>query len=348
MNKVRFLILNGSCLDRLHVHRPWLEAQGVEVIGDPSFKSLGAEQLDELLEGVHAVIGPAAAAVHLSAEHMARTSTLQVIALASSGYEWVDKDLATQHGIVVSFAAIRSLSEVVADHTWGLLLAAARQIPYHHQRLQAGDRQRGMGAGVWGKTLGIIGLGRIGRCVARRALGFEMKVLAAEIAPDYEYMRQHNIELVPLEELLQRSDFVSIHVRLDPPNVRMMGARQFALMRPTAFFINTARQQLVDEEALTEAILSGRIAGAGLDDPPERPDSPLLWHPNVVFTPHIGNRVEESVDAVCLYAYQSALDVVYGRARPELLRNPEVYDGALRAPCPSQDRPSGSTQTGVP
>ena len=334
--KRRFLVLNGSCLDRLKVHRPWLEEQGVEVVGDPSFKRLNADQLDGLLQGVHAVIGPAAANVRLLPRHMRETPTLQVISLASSGYEWVDEAAATGCGIVVSFAAIRSLSEVVADHTWGLMLAAARQIPHHHFQLQAGNRQRGTGAALWRKTLGIIGLGRIGCCVARRAVGFEMKVLATDIEPDHEAVCRHAVELVPMDELLRRSDFVSIHVRLNPANLRMIGARQFGLMKPTAYFINTARQELVDEAALTEAILSHKIAGAGIDDPPEMKDSPLLWLPNVVFTPHIGNRVPESMDAVCEYAYQAALDVVQGRRKPELLRNPQVYNGPLRAPYPQE------------
>jgi phosphoglycerate dehydrogenase-like enzyme len=139
-----------------------------------------------------------------------------------------------------------------------------------------------------------------------------------------------------MDELLRRSDFVSIHVRLNPDNMRMIGAREFGLMKPTAYFVNTARQQLVDETALTEAILSGRIAGAGIDDPPAMENSPLLRLPNVVFTPHIGNRVLESMDAVCEYAYQAALDVVQGRRKPELLRNPQVYGGPLRAPYPQE------------
>jgi phosphoglycerate dehydrogenase-like enzyme len=340
MATMRFLILNGSCLDRLEVHRPWLEQQAVEIVGHPSFKKLTMDQLDGLLPGVHAVIGPAAAAVQLLPRHMEMTPTLQVISLASSGYEWVDRDAATRYGIVVSFAATRSLSEMVADHTWGMMLAAARQIPYHHMQLQAGNRQRGLGSALWGKTLGVIGLGRIGRCVARRAIGFEMKVIACEINPNRAYMREQDIELVSLDELLRRSDFVSIHVRLEPSTYHMIGARELALMKPTAYFVNTARQQLVDEAALAQAILDGRIAGAAIDDPPELPDSPLLHLPNVVCTPHIGNRVTESVDAVCEYAYQAALEVLRGDRQPELLRNPEVYQGPLRAPYPRKLRGS--------
>jgi phosphoglycerate dehydrogenase-like enzyme len=334
MDQLRFLVLNGSSLDLLETHCGWLGPQGIELIGAPSLKKLRPEQLDTLLDGIDAVVGPPAASqVRVLDWHMAAVPTLKVISLASSGYETEDITAATRHGIVISYAPIRSLAEVVADHTWGLLLAAARQIPYHHQLLQAGQGQRGMGAMVWGQTLGIIGLGNIGRCVARRAAGFEMKVLAAEINPDPDYNRRHGIELVPHDELYQRADFISLHVRLTPQNYHLIGTRELSLMKPTAYLINTARQKVVDEVALTEAILNGRIAGAALDDPPEDKDSPLLRLPNVVFTPHIGNRVPESVDAVCRHAYQAAIDVIRGQRRPPFVLNPEVYDSPqLRAP----------------
>ena len=335
MAGLRFLVLNHSSLDLLESHRGWLASQGVELLGEPSFKQLEPERLEELLAGVQAVVGPPAAKVRLLARHMAANPTLQVISLASSGYETEDMAAATDHGIVVTRAPMRSLAEIVADYTWGMMVAVARQIPHHDRLLQAGQAQRGLGAALWGKTLGIVGLGHIGRCVARRAIGFEMKVLAAEIQPDHDYNRRHSIESVSLAELLRRSDFVSLHVRLTPENYHLIGARELSLMKSTAYLINTARQQVVDEAALTEAILAGAIAGAAIDDPPEVPDSPLLGLPNVVFTPHIGNRVLESMDAVCRHAYQSAIDVIRGWARPQFVLNPQVYEtGRLRAPYP--------------
>jgi len=337
--RLRFLVLNPSSLDLIQIQRPWLEALGVELLGDASFKQLQAQQLDGLLENVQAVIGPGV--VSVQARHMAAHPELQVISLASSGYESEDLAAATRYGIVVCNAPLRSLAEVVADHTWALLLSVARQIPHHHQQLQAGNRQRGMGAAVWGKTLGIVGLGNVGRAVARRAVGFEMCVLASDPAPDQAFARQYGIQLVSLEELLQRADFVSLHVRLGPATERLIGARELGLMKPTAYLINTARQQLVDEVALTRAILSGGIAGAALDDPPQLPDSPLLRLPNVVFTPHIGNRVQESVEQVCRMAYQNAIDVLRGR-RPASVVNPEVYRGRLRAPYPEEAVPEAS------
>jgi D-3-phosphoglycerate dehydrogenase / 2-oxoglutarate reductase len=335
MRRPRFLVINGSSLDLIGVHQEWVQQQGVDITASPGFKKLTQAQFEQQLEGMDAVIGPAAAAVELTPNLMETHQGLKVISLASSGYEWVDIEAATRYGIVVMFANTPSLSEVVADHTFGMLLAAARQIPHHHQQLQAGDASRGMGAMVWERTLGIVGLGNIGRRVARRAAGFGMTVIAAEIKPDLEYMQQHGIELVPLDVLMCQADFVSIHARLNTENYHLIGAREIALMKATAFLINTARQKLVDEAALTRAIVEGRIAGAAIDDPPEDKASPLLRHPNVVFTPHIGNRVPESNDSVCRCAYTNALDVLQGRRPdPRFLLNPEVYAGQIRSPLP--------------
>ncbi len=337
MQAYKFFVVNGSSLDLIDVHKPWLQQQSVDVLADPSFKKMSQAHFAEQLDGAQAIIGPAAATIELTPQLMDDNPALQVISLASSGYEWADIDAATRRGIVVTFANTPSLSEVVADYTWGMLLAAARQIPHHHRQLQAGDASRGMGTMVWGRTLGIVGLGRIGRRVARRATGFDMRVVAAEIAPDFDYMREHNIQLLPLDELMREADFVSIHARLNPQNYHMIGAKEIGLMKPTAYLINTARQKLLDEAALTQAILEGRLAGAAIDDPPEQPDNPLLFHPNVVFTPHIGNRVPESNDSVCRTAYSNALDVLQGRRPPaDYLLNPEVYQGNLRGPMPKE------------
>ena len=337
MCKARFLVVNSSSLDMMETHRPWLEPQGIELIGNVSFKQLKQDQLEPLLRDVLCVVGPHHAGARILPRYMEQHPSLQAITLASSGHEWADIEAATRNGIVVTYAGpVASLAEVVADHTWGLMLAVARQIPHHHQRLQAGDARRGMGAALWGKTLGIVGLGNIGRRVARRAVGFEMKLLACEIEPDHDYNRRHGIELVEMDELLRRSDFVSLHVRLNPRNEGMIGARELGLMKPTAYLINTARQKLVDEATLAGALINHRLAGAAIDDPWESQDDPTIPLPNVVRTPHIGNRVPESVDAVCRQAYQNAMDVVQGRwPQPDFVLNPEVYEGSLRAPHPT-------------
>ncbi len=326
----RIVILNATCLDILEEHRAWLDSQDWDWVAEESFRSLQLDQVDAILEGADALILPAMIRNLPLAEHMERHTSLQVLSIAASGFDWLDVATATRCGIVVAYAPAEEGAEVVADLTWGLMLAVARQIPHHHQAICCGRNDRGIGVSVWGKTLGIVGLGNIGRRVARRAAGFQMRVLAAEPDPDQAFAVEHGIELVGLDDLMRRSDFVSLHVRLDSGTRGMIDGRLLRLMKPTAYLINAARVELVDQDALVEAILARRIAGAGLDDPPAQPDSPLINLPNVVFTPHLGNRAFEGMRAVFRCALENALAVLKGK-RPEYVVNPEVYERGLRS-----------------
>jgi phosphoglycerate dehydrogenase-like enzyme len=325
VTQLRFLISNPTCLSLLDRHREWLQSLGVEVVTDVATLARSRRQIEVACD---AIIGPASWALRLDDGPRPEAQRLRVISLASSGHEWVDVPSATRHGIVVTYAPIATLGEVVADHTLGLLLAVARQIPGHHVRLQRGDATRGMGTLVWGRTLGILGLGNIGKKVAQRAHGFEMHVLAVDTCPDRDFCDRHGVKVVDLDTLLEQSDFVSLHLRLDATTRGCIGARELGRMKPTAYLINTARAELIDEDALVEAILRGRIAGAALDDAPRGAARRLLHRPNVVFTPHIGNRVLESADAVCRQAYTNALAILQGRM-PELryVLNPEMLAG---------------------
>lgn len=329
--KPRLLILNPTCLDVVDDHRRWIEEAGVELLADQSNRHLNAGAALALLKEADGVILPAAARTLPQPQDMLACPHLLVCSIAASGYEWLDVAAATRAGIVVAFAPGHEGAEVVADMAWGLMLAVARQIPHHHQLICAGDHTRGMGFSVFGKTLGIIGLGNIGRAVARRAKGFDMKVVATEVRPDEQFVRDHKIELLPLEDLLRRSDFVSLHLRLDETTQHIIGRQQLGLMKPTAVLINTARRELVDEAALAEAIISARLAGAGLDDPPGALGKRLLGLPNVVFTPHLGNRAIEGVNGVFRMAVQNCLNVFRGE-RPQSVVNAEVYEGAIRRP----------------
>ncbi len=256
---------------------------------------------------------------------MERHRSLRAFSIAASGFEWLDVAAATRHGIVVTHAPAEAGSEVVADLAVGLMLAVARRIPHHDALLRAGSRERGMGVSLWRKTLGIVGLGNIGRAVARRARGFAMRILATDPTPDLEFAAAHGIKLVPLAELLRASDFVTLHTRLNDKTRGMIGARELALMKPSVFLINAARQELVDEAALAQALRAGRLAGAAMDDPPLDPRSPMLALPNFVCTPHLGNRAREGMDAVFRLAVENVLSVLGGE-RPASIVNPEVYD----------------------
>lgn len=323
----RALISNGTFLEVLPAHRPAMEAAGLELIPTGcDVTNLPAEQVHALGQSADVIFGPSAG---LDAELFRRTHRLKVVSLAASGYEAVDLAAATQAGVVVTNAPIPAGSEAVADIAWGLMLAVARAIPQRHHLLMAHrQRDRSMGLGLWGKTLGIVGLGSIGQLTARRAIGFQMRVLACNrswTAQHAALAAQYGIERVDLESLLRQSDVVSLHLRGAPETRHILGARELAMMKPDAILINTARTNLVDEQALAAALVQGKLAGAGLDTIADGAlESPLMGLPNVVGTPHLGNRCVDSVHEVMRAAIENALAVLQGE-RPAHVVNPAVY-----------------------
>jgi D-3-phosphoglycerate dehydrogenase len=325
----RVLLLNPTCLDVVDQHRAWVEEQGVELLADQAYRTLPEHQLVELLMQCDAVILPSAVRQFPNAKQLADCPNLKLCSIAASGYEWLDVDAATRNGIVVCFSPGGAGAEVVAELAYGLMLSVARQIPSHHEKLCRGDGTRGMGSSLFGKTLGIVGLGRIGREVALRARGMKLTTIAYAPRPDRSFAAAHDIKLVTLDELLQQSDFVSLHTRLNDSTAKMVGPRELQLMKKSAILINTARRELVDEAALTRAILNNEIAGAGLDDPPGPFTKELLGLPNVVFTPHIGNRAIEGVNGVFRTALTGAIQVLRGQ-RPEFVVNADVYSRSPR------------------
>jgi glyoxylate reductase len=225
------------------------------------------------------------------------------------------------------------VTEATADIHFALLLAVARRLVEGDRLVRAGVFPGSQsscleGAGVWGKTIGLIGGGgRIGRAVARRALGFSMRVLywTPRRKPESEE-REAGLSYVPFDQLLAESDFVSMHVPLTPETHHLMGAREFGLMKPTAFFVNTARGAVVDEAALARALTERRIAGAGLDVFEHEPkvDPALLAVPNVVLTPHLGSAVMELRESMAHIVVDNILAVLEGK-RPPNCWNTEIY-----------------------
>ena len=227
-----------------------------------------------------------------------RLPNLELV-LQTGGHAYhVDQEAATGRGIVVALSRrARMASASVPELTFGLMLAVLRRIHPLATQLAAGDWPPAMGGTLAGRTLGILGLGRHGRPVARIAAAFGMLVLAWDREPgrahaDDEPVRQR----LPLEDLLARSDVVSVHLKLSPESTGLLNAERLARLRPGAILVNTARGAIVDEPALVEALRSGRLAGAGLDvfaTEPLPADHPLRSAPNVVLTPHIGWKVDE-------------------------------------------------------
>ena len=317
----KIVVLNGSCLDIVDAHREWLSELPAEIVADPAHRELPLDGVLEAIQGADAVIGPVSVAV--TDAILKNAPGLKVFSLASSGFDTVDLNAATRLEIVVTNAPVQEMSEAVADMAFALMLGVARTIAHHHAAMIEGRKTRGMGTTLWKKTLGIVGLGNIGRAVARRAAGFQMRLLATDPFPDKQFVEQYDVQLLTLDELLAESDFVSLHVRICPETTGMIGKRELGLMKTTAVIINTARHDLIQEGAIADAIEQGKIRGAGLDDPPREGDANLFNSPHVIFTPHLGNRASETCDAVFRQAVVNALDSLAGRKSSYLL-NPEV------------------------
>ncbi|HZT79299.1 MAG TPA: phosphoglycerate dehydrogenase [Gemmataceae bacterium] len=288
-----------------------LRQAGFEPIYPPRAGQLTEAELLQLLPGVSATI---AGSEPYTRRVIESNPALRVIARAGVGFDAVDLKAATDHGIAVTTTPGTNHGSV-AEHTFGLMLALARRIASDHCAVKAGGWPRQPTLPLRGRTLGIAGLGRIGKAVATRALAFEMRVLAYEPFPDRDFVRQHGIELVPLDRLLAESDYVSLHVPLTPESRHLINKRTLALMRPTAFLINTARGGLVCEADLLEALRAGRLAGAGLDvlekEPPEGVN-PLTQLDNVVVTPHSAGVDLQSRDDMALSSARSIVRLSRG------------------------------------
>ena len=250
---------------------------------------------------------------------------LRHVARFGVGYDAVDVTAATARGVVVTNGA-GSNAQAVADLTFGLMFAVARNIPLHDRTIKSGTWQSRMGADVWQQTLGIVGLGRIGQAVARRARGFEMKLLACEPAPNAAAVKELAVDLLPIERVFAESDFVTIHVPSSKDTEKLVDARLLGLMKPTAFLINAARGAIVDEDALYAALSENRIAGAGLDvrlaEPPT--DTRFNTLDNVVMTPHTGAGTPVARLRSGQSAAESVVAVLKGQ-RPDGFINPEVW-----------------------
>jgi D-3-phosphoglycerate dehydrogenase len=219
----------------------------------------------------------------------------------------------------------------VADHAFGLMLAVAHRVVELDKRARAGHGARPGRPDGWPKTLGIIGLGRIGKGVAQRASGFEMRVLAYEPFPDHDFCARWKVELVELDDLFRRSDYVTVHAPGEGVNEHLVNRERLALMRPTGIVINTARGVLVDEAALYEALETRRIAGAGLDvrvhEPPR--EDPFARFDNVVLTPHVAGSTVEAQAVSSAMVVESVLQAARGES-PHGLLNPEAWDRRRR------------------
>jgi D-3-phosphoglycerate dehydrogenase len=251
---------------------------------------------------------------------------LRVIGRWGVGHDAIDVAAATRHGVAVC-TAVGGNHEAVADYAVALMCALQRGLLQNHRLITAGRWRTEFRRSLWRATVGIVGLGRIGQAVARRCRGFDMRILACEPYPDRAFVEAHGIELVSLEDLLRQADLVTLHCPATPENHHLIDRQRLALMKPTAYLVNTARGALVDESALHEALATRRIAGAGLDVFEKEPlfDSPLFSLDNVILSPHLAGVDETSEVAMADRAIDAILAVWRGEAPArECLVNPEV------------------------
>ena len=256
---------------------------------------------------------------------------LKIIASQAITPALVDVAEATRRKIPVT-AIPNVVYEATADLAWSLLMAAARRIPEADRGVRAGvfpgsQSMHFMGEAVYRSTLGIIGLGQIGKGMARRARGFDMRVLywkRNRLRPEEE--AELRVEYRPMDDVLREADFVSLNAAYTKETYHLMGPRQFALMKPHAIFVNTARGPMVDEQALVDALKAGRLAGAGLDvfeeEPKVHPD--LLRMGRAVLTPHIGSGVRQVREEIAVIVVNNILAAIRGE-RPPNIYNPEIY-----------------------
>ena len=294
---------------------------GVEVARGP----LKEDQLLELMGGFDAVIcGDDEYSSAVMNKGMPR---LKIISKYGIGLDCIDISAATERGIAVAYTP--GVNHVtVAEHVFALMLSRVRNLVEEVGHTRAGEWKRLAGGELHGKTLGIIGLGRIGAEVAVRARAFGLAIIAQSREWDPEFVQLAGVRMLDnVEDVLREADIVTLHLPLTPESRQLLNRERLALMKPGAFLINTARGELVDRKALVEALDSGQLAGYCadvLEQEPPPADHPLLRHPCCYITPHIGSRTVESVERQARCAIKNVVEYLVGDQEKTILINPEV------------------------
>lgn len=290
---------------------------------EPLFKQCHSEE--EMIEALQGVDGIICSSDPLSARVIESAEKLKVIARTGVGYNTVDVKAATARGIPVCTLPGAN-RHAVAEYAFTLMLACARNLLQNLDEVQKGGWKSYDGLELAGKTLGIVGLGTIGKEVAQRARAFEMRILAHDVVRDEQFAEAYGVSYVSLEQLLRESDLVSLHCFLNKNSYHLIDAERLALMKPTAILINTSRGGVVDSEALYQAIQEKRIAGAGLDVHEQEPlgESPLRGLPNVLLSPHAGAATVEYRSRAPFLAADAVIQTLRGE-RPAHPVNPGVF-----------------------
>ncbi len=306
--------------------REILTDAGFEPVDPEGDYSLTSDQLRPHLPVIDAMI---AGGERMTPDVFELAPKLRVIARTGVGYDLIDVDAATAHGVAVTITPGTN-QDSVAEQTWALLLALAKRIVPNDRCVHGGGWDRALVTPVRGMTLGLVGMGRIGRAVALRARAFRVRVVAFDTILDAEFDQRHEIDRLSLDELLACSDVVSLHIPLTETTRGMVNRDFLAKMPRGSYLINTSRGGLVVESDLRDALVSGQLAGAGLDvlgrEPPE-PGNPLLGLPNLILSPHIAGTDTQSMREMAELAASTIVELHQNRWPVDCVVNSELRGG---------------------
>lgn len=282
-----------------------LEAEGYKIIKNPYDRVLTEEEMIHEIKDIDGII---VGIDPLNSRVLKHAKKLKVISKYGVGTDNIDLDYANKAGIIVT-RTVGANSEAVADYAIALMLGVARRIVFVDKKCRNLNWNSEVSLDVWGKTLGIIGLGKIGKGVAKRALGFNMKIFVYDSYIDEEFAIHNNLEYAPLDKLLKESDFISLHAPLTADTMNMISFEQFEMMKKTAVILNTARGGIINEDALLKALNEKRIWGAGIDvfeeEPPKRRE--FFELDNLIIGSHCASSTFDAINNMGVMAVQSII-----------------------------------------
>ncbi|MFP3719407.1 phosphoglycerate dehydrogenase [Niallia circulans] len=282
-----------------------LTAHGFEVVTNPYGRIMTEEEMKKEIVDVDAVI---VGVDPLNADVLAEAKRLKVISKYGVGTDNIDVDYCKANNIPVTITR-NANADSVADFTFALMLAIARRIVEIDQSCRAMDWGKKTSIGIYGKTLGVIGTGAIGKGVIKRAHGFDMDILAYDVCPDNEFAKEYKVTYVELEHLVKESDFITLHLPATPETTNLFSEKEFSMMKETAVLVNTARGELIDEDALYNVLRDKKIWGAGIDvfkkEPPEKKE--LLELDNMIIGSHAAASSVDAVNKMSLMAVENIL-----------------------------------------
>jgi D-3-phosphoglycerate dehydrogenase / 2-oxoglutarate reductase len=327
----RVLVAPAPLREIEHTYGPILRGAGYTIEYPPrdNFMTELQMSVEELLTQLPGCLASLAGSEPYTREVIAKAAPagLKVIARAGVGYDAIDLQAATDHGVAVCFAPGTN-QDSVAEHAYMFMLAIVRKLREQDIEIRAGMWPRRAVDNLRNKTLGIVGLGRIGKAVAKRAIPFGLNVIATEILPDHAFAAAHNVTFVPLEELLKRSDIITLHVPKTPLTKNLINRDTLAQMKPTAIVLNTSRGGVVHEKDLYDALVAKRIAFAGLDvfeaEPPGA--NPLFTLDNILVTAHTAGVDQQSRQDMARLPAHAIVKLLAGEWPADWIVNPQVKE----------------------